>query len=117
MPSAAEIIDRMMRLRTAGKIVRLTPYTAGIIEELLRAAMAPPRSNRHPADALAYRIDEWSPDGRKHVETLAFIGNFAAAQAAWEQYALSKPHDRLMWRHGIHVIQEQSRTDKFNKPA
>ena len=90
----------------AGKIIRLTPYTAGIIEELLRAAIAPSKSNRHPADALAYRIDEWSPDGGKHVETLAFIGNFAAAQVAWEQYTKAMPNDCLIWRHGTRVIQE-----------
>lgn len=94
MLSAADILDRIMRLRAEGKIIRLTPHTAGVVEAALRAAMAP-QNRRHPADALAHRIDEWSPDGGKHVDTLAFIGNFAAAQAAWEEYRKSKPYDRL----------------------
>jgi hypothetical protein len=51
--------------------------------------------------------------GRQHVATLAFIGNFAAAQAAWDQYTKALPHDRLTWRHGTHVIQEQPWPDKF----
>jgi hypothetical protein len=116
MPTPAEIIDRIMRLRAAGKIIRLTPYTAGIVETLLRAALAPPKA-RHPADALAYRIDEWSADGGKLVGTLAFIGDFEAAKAAWLQFTKSKPNDRLTWRHGTRVIQEQPWTDKFAERA
>lgn len=41
------------------------------------------------------------------MEPLAFIGDFAAAKAAWEQYKLSKPNERLTWRHGARVVQEQ----------
>ena len=113
MPTAAQILDRIMRLRTAGKIIRLTPHTAGVVEAALRAAMAPPEPKRHPADALAYRIDEWSADGGKLVGTLAFIGDFEAAKAAWLQFTKSKPNDRLTWRHGTRVIQEQPWSDKF----
>ena len=113
MQSAADIIDRIMRLRAADKIIRLTPHTAGIVEAALRAAIAPPRPNHHPADALAYRIDEWSEDRGKLVGTLAFIGDFEAAKAAWLQFTKSKPNDRLTWRHGTRVIQEQPWSDKF----
>jgi hypothetical protein len=46
-------------------------------------AFAPPKPNRHPADALAYRIDEWSADGASWRGTVAFIGDFEAAKTAW----------------------------------
>lgn len=117
MDSPAEVLDRIMRLREAGKIIRLTPHTAGIVETALRTAIAPPKSSRHPADALAYRIDEWSADGSKLAGALAFIGDFEAAKAAWLEFTKSKPNDRLTWRHGTRVIQEQPWTDKFAKQA
>jgi hypothetical protein len=104
MLAAADILDRVMRLRAEGKIVHLTPHTAGIVEAALRAAIAPPNA-RHPADAIAYRIDEWSAEGGKLLGTLAFIGDFEAAKAAWLQFTKSKPNDRLTWRHGARVIQ------------
>jgi hypothetical protein len=72
---------------------------------------------KHPADTLAYRFDEWSPDGNRLVETHAFIGDFEVAKVAWEQCTKSKPNDRLTWRHGARVIEEQLWSDKFAERA
>jgi hypothetical protein len=53
----------------------------------------------------------------KLVGTLAFIGDFEAAKAAWLQFTKSRPNDRLTWRHGTRVIREQPWTDKFGTVA
>ncbi len=96
MRSASQILDRIMRLRAAGKIIHLTPFSAGIVETASRSALA---------------------DGNKLVGTLAFICDFEAAKAAWLQFTKAKPNDRLTWHHGTRVIQEQPLSDRFEKRA
>lgn len=72
---------------------------------------------KHPADTLAYRFDEWTPDGKTLVATHAFIGDWEVARAAWRALIRQKPHDRLTMRHGALVHAEQPWSDKFAKRA
>ena len=76
--------------------------------------MAPPKSKPAPGRRarLKYRrmvAGRW--------EARRCAGDFEAANAAWLQFTKSKPNDRLTWRHGTRVIQEQPWSDRFATKA
>ena len=114
-PDLGQIVDHLARRRAEGRIIHLSPYTAGWIEKALRERIArqdaPPKS--HAVESMAYRIEEWDREGNRIVAALAFMDDLAAAQAAWAVYRAAKPFDRLTLRHGAHVLAEQSWSDKF----
>jgi hypothetical protein len=114
-PDLGQIIDHIARRRTEGKIIHLSPYTAGRIETVLSERVVQQGAARkmHPAESMPYRIDEWDKAGNSVVAPLAFMTDLAAAQAAWAVYCAAKPHDRLTLRHGAHVLNEQLWSDKF----
>lgn len=92
MASLAEIIHRIQRVRARGKIVHLTPYTAGIVEEALLKVFAPPPSPpKLSTDQLPYRIEEWTADGQHMVAVHAALSEHAAALAAWSALTQSRP--------------------------
>ena len=114
-PDLGQIVEHLSRRRAEGRIIHLSPYTAGRIERVLRERVtqhdAPRKS--HPADSMPYRIEEWDRAGNHIVASLAFVTDLAAAQAAWAVYRAAKPFDRLTLRHGAHVLAEQSWSDRF----
>jgi hypothetical protein len=114
-PDLGQIVDHIARRRAEGRIVHLSPYTAGRIEAALREHLVEPDAPRrlHPAEAMPYRIEEWDRDGNRIAASLAFMTDLAAAQAAWSVYRAAKPFDRLTLRHGAHVLAEQPWLDKF----
>jgi hypothetical protein len=108
-PDLGQIIDHLARRRAEGRIIHLSPYTAGRIEGALRERLAEPGAPQrlHPAEAMPYRIEEWDREGNRIVAPLAFMTDLAAARAAWDVYRASKPYDWLTLRHGAHVLAEQ----------
>ena len=83
-PNLGQIVDHIAYRRAEGRIIHLSPYTAGRIEKVLRRhlmAEAAPRK-MHPAESMSYRIEEWDKDGKHVVASLAFVSDFGAAQAA-----------------------------------
>ena len=111
----ASASSNIARRRAEGRIIHLSPYTAGRIEAALREHLVEPGAPRkmHPAESMPYRIEEWDREGHRIVASLAFVTGLAAAQAAWAAYCAAKPHDRLTLRHGTHVLSEQLSSDRF----
>ena len=114
-PDLGQIVDHLSRRRAEGRIIHLSPYTAGQIEKVLRERVAQQDAPRksHPAESMPYRIEDWDREGNRIVAPLAFMTDLAAAQAAWAVYKAAKPFDRLTLRHGAHVLAEQPWLDKF----
>jgi hypothetical protein len=114
-PDLGQIVEHLSHRRAEGRIIHLSPNTAGRIEKVLRERAAQPDAPRkyHPAETMSYRIEEWDREGNRIVASLAFMTDLAAAQAAWAVYRAAKPFDRLTLRHGTHVLAEQPWSDKF----
>ena len=114
-PDLGQIVDYLANRRAEGRIIHLSPYTAGRIEAVLREHLAHKDAPRklHPAESMPYRIEEWDREGNHVAASLAFTMDLAAARAVWEIYRAAKPHDRLTLRHGAHVLAEQEWSDKF----
>ena len=84
-PDLGQIVDHLARRRAEGRLIHLSPYTAGRIEKVLRERVAQhdaPRKS-YPAESMPYRIEEWDRAGNRIVASLAFVTDLAAAQAAW----------------------------------
>jgi hypothetical protein len=117
MAQLADIIARMQRIRAKGKIIHLTPYTAGIIEEALIKAWGPqPPSARRVrpfAEDMPYRIEQWDKNGSRIEEALAYLTDIYAARAAFECFRTAKPYEYLTLRQGALVIAEQLWSDRY----
>jgi len=113
-PDLSQIIDYLARRRAEGKIIHLSPYTAGKIEEALRAyAYPPPAKVDRITGSLIYGLDEWTPDAARVVKTHALLGDWEVATAAWMRLIEVNPFDRLTWRHDALVHAERLASDRF----
>jgi hypothetical protein len=111
-PDLGQIVDYLARRRAEGKIIHLSPYTVGKIEEALRAyAYPPPAKVDRITGGLIYSLDEWTPDAAGVVKTHGLLADWEIATAAWKRLIEVNRFDRLTWRHGALVHAQRLAAD------
>lgn len=107
-PTLDQIIEHLSERSAAGKVARLSPRTAALIEDALRRYADIQRT----PEELTFRIDRWDKDGTM-MEPLALVSDLTVAHGAFRAFCLFYPFECITLRNGALVLMKQEWSDRF----